>query len=214
MSTLKRFTASIMSSFESILGKIENHEALASSAIREGEQAAGRAKAQFARVQKDGIAIKARLDDLRAQSRQWEDRAKGCAKVDEQKALECIRRREKLRKRIVETQTQAEEHSKLERQLAADLVAIQEKLAHLRQQRNVLRTKQSRAEALRLVDGVDSATIGEIDDIFNRWELKIGACEEHSHGTYGDSDDSLTSEFESAEEEAQIRALLGELIDK
>jgi len=214
MKTLRRFTTSIISSFESVVGQLENHEALVSSAIRDAEQAAGRAKAQFLRVQKDGALLRHRLAEVEDGVKIWEERAKKCAGSDEVKALACLRRRETLKRQHMELHDQASRHAKLEKQLSGDLLIVQDKLTALRQQRNILRTRQSRAEALRLVQGVDSQAIGEIDDIFDRWEARIGACEEHSQYVSSGTEDHLSTEFQSAEEDARLRALLHELMTK
>lgn len=214
MKTLRRFTTSIISSFDSVVGQLENHEALVSSAIRDAEQAAGRAKAQFQRVQKDGVMLRHRLEEVRDGVRIWEERAKRCAESDEVKAIECLKRRETLKRQLAEVTEQTTRHATLEKQLSTDLIVVQDKLSALRQQRNILRTRQSRAEALRLVQGVDSHTIGEIDDIFDRWEASIGACEDSSRYALVDREDNLTTEFQSAEEEAHLRELLSELTGK
>lgn len=214
MKTLRRFTTGKLSSFEAVVGQLENHEALVSSAIRDAEEAVGRAKAQYSRVVKDGALMRQKVVDLRQQAEIYEDRAKRCAALDEKKALECVRRRERIRKQVAELDGQVLAHSKLEKQLAADLSTVQDKLSSLRQQRNILRTRQSRAEALRLVQGVDSGTIREIDDIFDRWEAKIGACENHSAQVTTTAEDLLSEEFQSAEEEEDLKKLLGELTGK
>lgn len=214
MKTLRRFTASIISSFDSVVGQLENHEALVSSAIRDAEHAAGRAKAQFQRVQKDGALLRHRVEEVGDGVTIWEERAKKCASVDEGKALECLRRREALLRQHTQLHDQASRHAKLEKQLSEDLIVVQDKLSALRQQRNILRTRQSRAEALRLVQSVDSQTIGEIDDIFDRWEARIGACEEQSRDALFNQEDNLSVEFRSSEEDARLRALLHDLITK
>jgi len=171
MKTLRRFTTSIISSFDSVVGQLENHEALVSSAIRDAEQAAGRAKAQFQRVQKDGVMLRHRLEEVRDGIRIWEERAKRCAESDEVKALECLKRRETHKRQLAELTEQATRHATLE-------------------------------------------TIGEIDDIFDRWEASIGACEDSSRYALVDREDNLTTEFQSAEEEAHLRELLSELTGK
>lgn len=208
MNSLRRLTASIVASFEGVVGQLENHEALVTTAIREAEQAAGRARAQLARVQKDGIAMRRRAEELQEQAALWEDRAKRIASQDESKALECIRRRQRYLGQVHAIEEQAIAHAKLERQLGADLSIVQEKLSTLRQQRNIMRTRESRAEALRVVHTVDSSTIGEIDDIFDRWEARICACEQHVDAISSNEADELSVEFASKEEEKELKVLL------
>lgn len=213
MNSLRRLTASIISSFEGVVGQLENHEALVTTAIREAEQAAGRAKAQLGRVQKDGISMRKRVEELREQAELWEDRAKRIAAQDEAKALECVRRRQQYLTQATKIEEQAADHVKLERQLGADLAMVQEKLGGLRQQRNIMRTRESRAKALRVVHSIDSSTIGEIDDIFDRWEARITACEQHVDTSLPHSSDELSVEFTSKEEEGELRAILTALVD-
>ncbi len=214
MNSLRRLTASIVSSFEGVVGQLENHEALVSTAIREAERAAGRAKAQLARVQKDGIQMRARVEELREQAALWEDRAKRIADQDKAKALECVRRRQRHLAQAAKIEEQAVGHTKLERQLSADMVVVQEKLAALRQQRNIMRTRESRAEALRVVHNIDSSTIGEIDDIFDRWESRISAGEALGESEVTGGADDLSVEFSTEEEEGELTAILRALTEK
>lgn len=211
MNSLRRLTATIMSSFEGVVGQLENHEALVTTAIREAEQSAGRAKAQLARVQKDGIAMRKRVEELREQGAVWEERAKRIASQDEAKAIECVRRRQRYLAQASQTEEQAVGHAKLERQLSVDLGVVQEKLNSLRQQRNIMRTRASRAEALRVVHSIDSSTIGEIDDIFDRWEARISACEMHVDSAVPSERDDLSNEFTSKEEDGELKELLRSL---
>jgi phage shock protein A len=214
MNSLRRLTASILSSFEGVIGQLENHEALVTTAIREAEHAAGRAKAQLSRVQKDGIAMRKRVEELRGEASSWEERAKRIAAQDQSKALECVRRRQRYLAEAAKIQEQAIGHLKLERQLNGDLAVVQEKLNALRNQRNIMRTRESRAEALRVVHTVDSSTIGEIDDIFDRWEARISACEHHVDSSVVSDVDELTHEFSSKEEEGALQAILATLVSE
>jgi phage shock protein A len=214
MNSLRRLTASIFSSFEGVIGQLENHEALVTTAIREAEHAAGRARAQLGRVQKDGVAMRKRVEELREQASVWEERAKRIAAQDQSKALECVRRRQRYLAEASKTEEQAIGHVKLERQLSADLGVVQEKLNALRQQRNIMRTRESRAEALRVVNTVESSTIGEIDDIFDRWEARISACEQHVESSAAGDFDELNHEFSSKEEEVQLQEVLANLLSE
>ena len=155
--------------------------------------------------------MRKRADELREQAILWEDRAKRIANQDEAKAIECVRRRQRYLAQAAKVEEQAEGHSKLERQLNGDLNVVQEKLSSLRQQRNIMRTRASRAEALRVVQSVDSATIGEIDDLFDRWEARISACEDHAGSNVSPEADDLNVEFTSKEEEEELKALLQSL---
>lgn len=211
MKSIRRIVTGLISSFEGIVGHLENHEALVTTAIHEAERASARAKAQLNRVHKDGQVLRAKITELQELSLLWEQRAKEIAAHDEQKAIECVRRRESHRAQAAKLEEQALAHVKLERQLNEDLAAIQEKLGALRQQRNILRTRESKAEALRAVHGIESSTLGEIDDIFDRWEARIVACESVAELSPAHTADILTEEFTSREQEAHLREILRSL---
>lgn len=203
-----------MASFEGVVGQLENHEAVVTAAIREAEQAAGRAKAQLAHVKRDGEALEKRVFELRQQVTLWEDRAKRSRALDEEKALECLRRRQKALAQAEKLEEQHRTHQKLERQLKGDLGTVEEKLAALRQQRNLMRTRESRAEAMKLTSAIDSSAIGHIDEIFDRWEARIISSEEQGYTTEVDSGDELTESFVSEEERKELLSLLDDLTTK
>src|SRR5436190_20016611 len=57
----KRFTSGFLSSIDGFIAQVENHEALATSALRELEQGVGRSKVQLVRVGRDGVALRQAL---------------------------------------------------------------------------------------------------------------------------------------------------------
>jgi phage shock protein A len=213
MNTFRRWTASIVSSFESVIHQLENHEAMVNAAIREAELNGGHAKAQLQRVRKDGQLMRQRTVELHSQIETWRERARNLAAKDEAKALECVHRSRKLEKQLATLEEQEREHSKLEKGLAKDLTIVEERLVALRQQRNIMRTRQSRAEALRLLQQVDSHVVADIDDIFNRWDSQISACEMRAQIDIG-YEDPLDEEISSQEENEEARRILQNLLQE
>lgn len=211
MKTLRRLSATIRASFEGIIGQLENHEAVVTTAIRDAEQAAGNARAQLAQVKRNGSALQKRIAELRQQVTLWEDRARRTRALDEEKALECLKRRQRSLGQAEKLEEQHRTHLKLERQLEADLGSVEEKLATLRQQRNLLRTRESRAEAMKLASTLDSSALGHIDEIFDRWEARIVSSEEYSYSTEVGGGDELAERFVSEEERTELLSLLDAL---
>jgi len=211
MGTLKRFTSSIMANFNAVITQLENHEALINTAIRDVQEAAGRAKAQLKRVHEDGIQMRRRLGDLREQSETWEERARKVAKDDEKKALECVRRRKRCIQEIASLEEDERQHANVERQLNQDLSLLTERINKLKTQRNMMRTRESRAQALGSMQQESTSLMGEIDDIFDRWESKVneyeiqGGCALHNQ-------DAFEEEFVTAEEEDELKGELAALL--
>ncbi len=211
MKTIKRWTSSVAASFDWMVTQVENHEALVNSAIREVQEARARAQVQLKRVRNDGQGMRKRLVELAQAAEQWKERAMTAAKTDEQKAVECLRRQRRAAAALLELEEQERAHAKLEKQLTADLGSIDERLVTLKQQRNLMRTRQSRAEALKTLQGDDSRIISEIDDIFERWEIKVseyeieGSCVESTG-------DALEEQFNAQEEETALKEELKMLL--
>ena len=206
MGTLRRWTSTLVASFEGVIQNIENHEAMVASAIREAEETGARAKSQLQRVKRDGQPMRKRILEYREQADLWKDRAKRHAPIDEVKALECLRRAKRYEQQLSELEKQERDHARLEKDLARDLGVVEERLIALRQQRNLMRTRQSRAEALQLIQQVDSTAVTEIDDIFARWEAQVAACEARAGGIR--IEDELSSELSTEEEARELRAQL------
>lgn len=198
----KRFTSGFLSSIDGFIAQVENHEALASSALRELEQGVGRSKVQLARVGRDGVTLRQTLAEEREASVRWRERAK--RETNETRALECLRRSKRSEARSLELAKQATEHERVEEQLKRDVLTLETRMVELRQQRNTMRTRQSRAEALVIVQGNGSANSGEIGDIFERWEERVSEREVMS-GLVTVTTDTLDEELTSAEEDAALK---------
>jgi phage shock protein A len=213
MNRVKRFAASIVGSFDWMISQVENHEALIDSALNEVNHAGAKAKAQLARVNQDGKNMRKKLVELHDARDQWRERAQKLGKDNDKRALECVKRLKRTEREIAQLEEQEREHAKIEKQLQQDLAAIEERLVTLRRQRNIMRTRQSRAEALRTIRDNDSQLISEIDDIFERWEVKVneyellGSCASNSS-------DELEEEFLAKEEEEELRHSLEELLNE
>jgi len=209
MQRIRLWTTSLVSRMDGMVSRIENHEALAQSAIRGVRQAAARANVQLRRVREDGARQRARLEELRGAEAAWRDRARAKADEDESAALECLRRSKEAARRGAVLASRLAEHERVEVQLAADVAKIDERLTVLEEQRNVLVTRQSRAEALSSVRQAHELDTGDPDEVFGRWETRV-AEREYEGGCF-DRGDVFEEEFTRAEEESVLRAELVEL---
>ncbi|MCB0335529.1 MAG: PspA/IM30 family protein [Bdellovibrionales bacterium] len=213
---MKRFrlwTTSIAASFDSMLRQIENHEGVVNETIKQ-IQAAARAKVQHKRVVQDGKRLRHKMLELQKQNSLWHERALRCAASDETRALECLRRKKQIDKEIAELEVQIHEHQLLEEQLTIDLKHVEKNLEDIKRQRNILRTRESRAAALRTVQVSDTELFGEIDHLFERWDEKVTRYEiEGSMVSPLEMEgDGLEEQFLSEEEEAALGKELAELV--
>ncbi len=135
------------------------------------------------------------------------------ASADESRALECLRRMRRAARERADLEEQAAEHTRIHGQLVRDIGRIDERIDQLVQQRNLLRTRQSRAEALAAAQQDDGRRLAEVDDILDRWEIKVSRIETDSDCDLDESDD-LEVTLEAEEEREELRAELEELLSE
>ena len=212
MNMLKRISATITSSVDKAVTKVENHDAIINAALQETQQAAARSRVRLARVQKDGNSLTTRRDNLTAAVRTWTARAKSVARTDEQKALECLRRKRDCESQLKNLEQAIANHNDLETRVSENLQKIEARISEVSHQRNMMRSRQSVAEANRIVSKIEGVSYGEIEDTFDRWEINLGETE-IMHGSNSVSD-VLENDFLAAEDSAELKAELEMLIDK
>jgi phage shock protein A len=201
MARIKRWTHGFVASIDNMIVQVENHEALATSALRDLEQGVARSKVQLLRVERDGRAIEQALSEEREATTRWRERAK--REEHEARALECLRRCKRAEARVRELSANLLDHSRIEQQLKRDVQALERRLIELRQQRNTMRTRQSRAEAFSVAQ--TDLESGEIGQIFERWETRVAETEVASGCLVASVSDSFDEEFLNAEEAASLK---------
>jgi phage shock protein A len=212
MRLIKRISTTVSSTLDKAVSKVENHDAIINAALRETQQAAARSRVRLVRVQKDGNNLKLRRDELRKASIQWTERAKSVAAGDESKALECLRRRKECETQASGLEGSIEKHRELEDRVTENLKKIEARIGEVSHQRNMMRSRQSVAEATRIINNIEGVSYGEIEDTFDRWEINVGETEIMLGS--GSSTDSLESAFLVEEDSEALRAELAVLINK
>lgn len=211
MSLIRRISTSITSSVDRAVSKVENHDAIINSALRDTQQAAARSRVRLERVRKDGQSLKTRQSNLQQAVSRWTERAKSIAASDEQKALECLRRRKDCEMQLHNLHDSIEKHDELEAKIADQVKKIEARVGEVSQQRNMMRSRQSVAEAMRTINNIEGVSYGEIEDTFDRWEINLGETEILTGA--GSTTDPLDSAFLVEEDTAELRAELSELLE-
>jgi phage shock protein A len=194
-----------------MVSQVENHDAIVGAAITEVVNAEAKARVRFAMLKRDTEKLRAREQTASQAIVTWRERALQARTTDEHKALECVRR---LKRAEAEHKTLVEQvaaQAEIETQLESDLRLIATRLDDLRRRKNTLRTRDSRAEALRASQLDDSGMLGELDDVLERWEIRVTAAEVHTDRSTGPTD-PLEAEFLAAEDENALRLALAELV--
>jgi len=200
MNRMKRWTMSVTSWVDGMLAQVENHEAAVSSAIGRVRQSTARARVQLKRVERDQQALRDTLLEEEEAIDAWRRRAKSAE--DENVALECLRRHKASERRVLRLRQRLGEHERCHKELSDGIRVLNGRLCELTERKNLMRTRQSRAEA---AHGMASTTgpIGDLEDVFERWETRVGEIEIASE--CAEPIDAFEAELEAVEESAELR---------
>lgn len=206
MNRMKRWTMSMTSWVDGVLAQVENHEAAVSSAIGRVRQSTARARVQLKRVERDQQALRDTLLEEEEAIDAWRRRAKSAQ--DENVALECLRRHKASERRVLRLRQRLGEHEHCHKELSDGIRVLNGRLCELTERKNLMRTRQSRAEA---AHGMANSTgpIGDLEDVFERWESRVGEIEIAAECEQ--PIDAFEAEFESTEEDAELLIELEEL---
>lgn len=210
MSLIRRISTSITSTVDRAVSRVENHDAIINAALRDTQRAAARSRVRLERVRQDGKQLRAREETLTDAVRLWTDRARNVAAEDEAKALECLRRRKAAEQQLGALKESIANHDDLESRISGQVKRIEARVGEVTQQRNMMRSRQSVAEAMRTIHYVEGVSYGEIEDTFDRWEINLGETEILT-GAMTHSD-PLESEFLAEEDTAELRAELARVL--
>lgn len=209
MRLFTRISTTVTAALDRAVGALENHDAVIEASIRDIRRAAAEARARLNRVRAESARMREKREALEASATRWQDRAVTDG-VEEATALECLRRRrdcEAQRTRLAESLAQ---HESLEQRLVNNIERIEARLAELMRSRDVMRTRQATAEALRSAHTAgERAAMYDIDQTLERWDAQISEAEL----TLGaeEPEDTLERTFLAEEEHASLAAELDAL---
>jgi phage shock protein A len=206
MSIFNRITATFAASVDKAVSQVENHDAVIEVSIKECRTALAKAQVRYSRVKKDRQNLQTKLQELHEMETTWENRAKSVAIQDEKMALDCLHRKNVCKQHIATTQESLMHHEELEQKVSASITKIEQRLSEITQQRNMMRSRHSAADALRTINSIQGSTRGDVDDTFERWELLISEAEYEVGET--EPVDLLDKSFCEKEDEDALRAEL------
>ena len=212
MSIIKRLSATLVSNIDRVVGEIENNDAVIQATLAELRRKVATAKVRLAQVHRQEANLNRQIQQRREEEQLWGERALEAASTDEAKALECVRRRLQSR-RQAEKLEQGQQHYQLTAEkLARGVQEGEERLAEMGQKHTLMRARQSTAEALHAANQAGDESLQQVEDSFDRWEVKI--LEEEMMGESDDLLDPLDREFTHSENEQALRDELAALQTK
>jgi phage shock protein A len=212
MSIIKRLSATLVSNIDRVVGEIENNDAVIQATLAELRRKVATAKVRLAQVHRQEANLNRQIQQRREEEQLWGERALEAASTDEAKALECVRRRLQSR-RQAEKLEQGQQHYQLTAEkLARGVQEGEERLVEMGQKHTLMRARQSTAEALHAANQAGDESLQQVEDSFDRWEVKI--LQEEMMGESDDLLDPLDREFTHSENEQALRDELAALQTK
>ncbi|NEX22447.1 hypothetical protein G3480_19410 [Thiorhodococcus mannitoliphagus] len=210
MSFFKRVTLTVSSQLEQMIGEIENHDAVVEAGIRESRRLYAKAKVRHARMRQDGERLRRKLDGLRADERTWRERALRCdAKGEgegEEKALACLSRAKRAGSQAESLAETYRRHAEVERHLGREIDGLRQRVETLEHRRALMRSREATADASARIRETDSGTLLDLNDTFERWEIRLTEAELTTDSIC--DNDPFEAEFAADEERASLRAEL------
>ena len=153
-----------------------------------------------------------RLEKLRDSEKLWRERAVRNAGSDRETALECTRRGRECKAQAERIESAVSDHAAMETRLAEQVAQLDRRLEKVKEQRNLMRSRQSTAEALRTLQSIDYGGI-DVEDTFERWEVRIAEAEQEI-GFPADpmTTDHLEQRFIDQETRIDLEKALDELL--
>lgn len=173
MNSFKRWFLQFGSRVDTLASRVENHDALMVRTISDMQRSAAKACVHLERVKRDGARLNQERQKARQAAAQWKEQALKFRDQDENKAIECLRRHKAAQTRAEELDLRFAEHSDKQKQLQQDVGKLNERLAELKEKRNLMRTREARAEATAAVVACDSGYGRDFDDLLERWEITV-----------------------------------------
>ncbi len=204
---VRRLVASVGASFEQFVNKVENHEAVAESVIRDVRASAAKLKVQMGGVNAQAERLRQRRDTLAEDAGRWRERAKRFATEDEERALECLRRMKRAEAEQAQVVDQLGQYEALCEKLKDRLAAVEARLSDLQLKRTALSSRSARAQVM---GAADQDAMPDVNAVFDRWEMAVIENEYLGEVVVGESD-GLERELDAEEEREQLKAALEEL---
>lgn len=211
MNGMKRLTLSIRAKLDQVLSEVENHEALAQSALQELHESIASARVGLNRVERDEARLQKQKEDARASAQRWRERAK--RESDQNDALECLRRGRQAEELSASIAQRLVDQKSIRERLASEVRQLEVRYSELQSRYHLMRTREARARAFETLQHDVAGVGGEMERVFERWEGRVTRSE-YEGGVLLDSESDLETRYLEEEEREslleELQALRGE----
>lgn len=199
---IKRIFTSISAGFEQLVNHLENHQAVADSAIAQAREGNAKLRAQLVMTEQKINQLQNNIQRAAALAAQWKTRA--LAETRDELALECLKAMQQQQGSVEFFQQQLNQQLNLRHQLTQYQQEVESRLSTMQLKRSELAARNTRATLINqsqpLVDECNS------DSIFARWESSVieQECFHHTDS----ANPTLDKHYSTLEETTQLTQML------
>ena len=214
MSTLKRFTTSLVARVDRTLATIDDHAAIVDAAIRDTDKAAAKARFRLNKLRANTSKLLEKIDALTVESERWETRAVSVADSKREEAIQCICERKKCTDSIVVLSEQLQQQQLVEKQVAQTVYQLTDKVANLKSKRSQFASREAAAQAQHLIQTLDGDSHPDLSDTLDRWEETIYETEAET-GVFNSFNATidLAARFDASEQQHELEQELDKLME-
>ncbi len=174
MSFIKRLSTSVFARVDELVGEIENHDALIQAAISEQKKKLATAKLQLSKIQSSEQRVKQQLVKNQESIVLWEERAVKEASVgNEDKALQCLQRKQRVHSSLEKLGTMAAEYRQTASKIERDIQRCEDELKGMVQKHELMRARQSSVDAMHVINEASHRPLDDMQSSLERWEIKL-----------------------------------------
>ncbi len=205
----KHLFISIHSSIDTLITKMENHEAIAEHVIQEVSESAANLTQENYLLDKQIDTLIKKEASLTEKCNKWAQRAKDS--TDKPKALECVAQLKQTQKERDKIREYIAQKEQLLSELNEELTKIDSKLNDLKHKKLLLASRETFTK-----NGYANTTnnTSNADELFNRWEKSV-LKKEWNQGTHnlshGTKNSSIEREFQKQEDQEELEEMLKQI---
>lgn len=207
MNLFKRLTTTVTATIDGAVGQLENHDAIVDATIKQTRQSVARTKARINTLRQQESVYEQQLHEAREQMNLWESRARNLADSDQQKALDCLSRRNACEEQSTRLQQSIQQQRELVMQVSANLKTLETKLESMQHKYSLMRSRQTVADVNKATSKID--TEQNLAETFERWESLV--LEHELNASDGLAVDRLEQELTKQESDEALLKQLSEL---
>ncbi len=208
MNTFRRLSIGMRAKLDEVFTGMENHEALAQSALKDLRNSVAMARVGLTRLRNDEARLRREQADAESRAERWKSRAK--AEPQDDRAVECLRRAKQCQRTAELLSTRVLEQQRSAERLGEQVRELETRYSELASRYQLMRTREARARAFESLHTDLAGLGGDVEQVFENWEDRVVRSEVVG-GLELELDQELELQYARAEEKSELLLELQQL---